>query len=129
MQAGKLFRILVVGGSLLLTDVACDAQTDPSSPTSSDSGGSPPPPGDQDDAGQTENVNPAADSGMSMANNDAGGTNPDPTGDDAGIVAFSDAGVDPLAECFCPTEECCEEGEDGGMTVREGFVCCWSTTC
>ena len=28
MQAGKLFRILVVGGSMLISDMACDGATD-----------------------------------------------------------------------------------------------------
>lgn len=43
----------------------------------------------------------------------------------------SDAGpgsdAEPLApeECFCGSEaECCD-----GAEVREGFVCCWATSC
>lgn len=35
----------------------------------------------------------------------------------------------PLVECgFCPNDCCVPDGA-GGSRAREGFVCCWATSC
>ncbi len=35
-----------------------------------------------------------------------------------------------LTECgFCPNEICCGTDESGASQLREGLVCCWSTSC
>ena len=132
MQAGKLFRVLVVGGSMLLSDLGCEGSTDNNT---SSTGGTPPPSSEQDDAGQTQNTTASGDAGqmqnngngkdagMTLASLDSGtSTNVDPSENDAG-------GDIVLAPCFCNTDDCCEPGEDGGMTVQQGFECCWGTTC
>lgn len=50
---------------------------------------------------------------------------PTPTADAA--AAPADAA---LTECgLCPNEICCETDESGASQLREGFMCCWSTSC
>jgi hypothetical protein len=54
-----------------------------------------------------------------------------PTGEDGGEAPeVADAGGEEGEDCgFCPNEICCEIDAEGQSTTRDGFVCCWGTTC
>ena len=51
-------------------------------------------------------------------------------GDDAAVADATSADNDAaLVECgFCPNDCCVPDGM-GGAHEREGFVCCWATSC
>lgn len=86
MDIGKLFGVLVVGGSLL---VGCDSQ-EPAPPDASDVTA----------AGVT---------------------------DASGVDA---AASSELVDCgFCPNEACCVYDDEGVGSTKEGFECCWATSC
>lgn len=41
----------------------------------------------------------------------------------------ADASSEELIECgFCPND-CCVTDEHGNSAAKEGFVCCWGTSC
>ena len=100
MDCRKLFQVLVIGGAML----GCteSVQTLDSGPTNE--GG---------DSSASDARAPAADSTVLAQDSDASvPTNGDPV----------DCG-------FCPNEVCCESDESGSSELRDGFVCCWGTSC
>ncbi|HUH03281.1 MAG TPA: hypothetical protein VML75_14890 [Kofleriaceae bacterium] len=50
---------------------------------------------------------------------------------DTGVAATPDAApTTGLQECgFCPNEACCVVDDEGVSSVKDGFECCWGTTC
>ena len=63
--------------------------------------------------GDADAAAPAADAG--------------PTLEDGGEAPL-DAGE--LEECgLCPNEACCVDDGAGGSRARDGFVCCWGSSC
>jgi|GEM_PF-2075712 len=32
-------------------------------------------------------------------------------------------------QCFCNLEKCCDVDCEGKKKVKDGFVCCWNTSC
>lgn len=104
MDHRKLFQVLVVGGALL--GASCREEDEERAVVDA---------GAEADAGPT----PVVDAGG--GGGDAG------LAGDAGQLPEADAG---LEECgFCPNDVCCETGEDGVSRVRDGFMCCWGTSC
>lgn len=110
MTSHKLFQVLVVGGALV--GAGCR----------------------EEDPGRADGGRGEPDGGPS--DTDAGGTLADaalPTDATMTLDVPGDPGVDgggDRVECgFCPNPGCCVPDDDGGMTIRPGFVCCWSTSC
>lgn len=99
MKLGKLFGVLVIGGSMLV-GAGCVDDGDPDDKKKT---GTP-------DASQLADADP-------VSSTDANPNAPDAT-----------PGEEPKA-CFCDSEPCCTRDESGSGTVQDGFECCWSTTC
>ena len=115
MKVKKLFRVLVIGGSMITASAGCDAET--GNPSTM--------PGDGSlmmtalDSGSLSDA-----ASLSMSDHDAASPM---TAQDAGSTpSATDAGA---MECFCPSEECCETNAAGESVVREGMTCCWSSSC
>ena len=120
MDHRKLFHVLVVGGAML--GLGCRDE-DRSETSGLADGGDPAPDGGGTDASALGDASGAVVAGDGGPGADAG---PAP-GADAGASA-ADAG--PLEECgFCPTDFCCVDDGEGGVAVRDGFMCCWGTSC
>jgi len=99
MNIAKLFGVLVVGGSMLVTGACTDTDGgDQHKPTGPDAKP------DVVDANTTGD-----DANMSLA--DANSTG-------------ADATTSKLAPCFCDSDACCDNG-----TLQFGFECCWGSTC
>lgn len=60
---------------------------------------------------------------------------PPDASDVAAAGATDAAGVDgapgeELVDCgFCPNEACCVYNDEGVGSTKEGFECCWATSC
>jgi len=110
MDQRKLFQVLVIGGALLGVGCEEEASDPPAEHDAGDVADATTPAGD--DAGEA-----TADASTHVA--DAA------TGDAA--TAAADAGE--LMNCgFCPNECCVDDGM-GGQKARDGFECCWGTSC
>jgi len=120
MDFGKLFRVLVIGGSIL----GCGS-----------TGGSAPLSG----AGGTGGTGGASPTGDGETDGDGGG-DLTPAPEDAALVDLapgdagpSDAGsgeAPPARQCFCNvTPSCCTAHEGAPSTPAPGIECCWGTMC
>jgi hypothetical protein len=117
MDHRKLFHVLVVGGAMLGLGCRDEDRTETSS--LADGGDEAPDAGKADD-GTLADASTASDAG---GDGDAGS----PAEIDAGN-GTADAG--PLEECgFCPNDLCCVDDGTGSLMVRDGFACCWGTSC
>ena len=103
MDIAKLFRVLVVGGSLIAAPTGCGVEKGPE-----------PPKDEIESAAGTPDASESRGSDAAMMGND---------------------GRDDIQECgFCRplnerNEACCEYDEAGVGTPRDGFQCCWGSTC
>ncbi len=115
MKIEKLFKVLVVSGSMITAGSACD--TGPEPVTANDAG----------------SIIMADGAALMDAAQVADATTMPPDTDAANMMTPSDAGSEGgdagLMECFCPSEDCCETDETGASVVRDGFICCWSSSC
>jgi hypothetical protein len=120
MDQRKLYQVLVIGGALV--GLGCDEESARGA----------------EDGGQRSETTPPS--------TDAGGAEPDAALADAAPLAdaeavdgprgmtdaapgTADAGGD-LEDCgFCPNEWCCVDDGMGGPKARDGFECCWATSC
>lgn len=103
MNISKLFRVLVIGGAML----GCDEPEVPPTDTELVT-----------DAGMGDAMAGDAMRGDAMPT-DSGMSEPDATATDSGGPAA------PMNGGFCPNEIGCDE--DG--EPRDGFECCWGTSC
>ncbi len=112
MNFSKLFRVLVVGGSML----GCS---------------------DDNESGRTDGMarNELDASQPSGKQADAAGTPDSANHEDASPASKPDASAGIIHCDFCNLPEahgeggCCIDHEDGSSTLLEGFECCWNTSC
>ena len=144
MHRSKLFRALVIGGSMTAATLAGCGEEKSSNPASnqeqnetsstqsgSDASDTP----DASDASDTSDVSDASDASDTPDASDASDASDTPDSSDASDASdtpdssdASDAQTE-LAPCFCGSEpSCCEEVE-GELQAMEGFECCWGTSC
>jgi hypothetical protein len=114
MDHRKLFQVLVIGGALL--GAGC-TEAPPEGPGDT---GAP-----EGDAARPDAVTPMADS--SPAGDAA---TPMADSSPAGDAATPDGSPGELEWCgFCPNDCCVTDGVTGESRERDGFMCCWGTTC
>ena len=119
MDPRKLFQVLVIGGALL----GAGCEDDATEPFSVDDAGETPADATAPrDSGSTGDAAARADASAladAAARADSAAGDASPAGGDAGD----------LVECgFCPNDCCVDDGV-GGQKARDGFVCCWGTSC
>ena len=120
MHRSKLFRALVIGGSMTAaTLVGCG---DEKSSNPADTAG-------QNETSSSDSVNDVSDSSDIADASDASDiSDASDTADASDSSDASDAQTE-LAPCFCSSEPSCCEEVDGEQQVVDGFECCWGTSC
>ncbi len=104
MDHQKLFQVLVIGGALL--GAGCTERVPDSSDSAAPDGGP-----------DTSIADGAASDGASPP-------------EDGAVADGATTGEGGIEDCgFCPNECCVVDEETGESREREGFMCCWGTSC
>ena len=140
MHRSKLFRALVIGGSMTaLTLGGCGDENSPNPSTNTE----------QNESADTQDTNSTqtdTDDNTTPTDNETDTDNeevPDDQSTDPETEPETDPSddVDPssseepadtateLAPCFCDSEPSCCEEVDGEAQAIDGFECCWGTSC
>ena len=140
MHRSKLFRALVIGGSMTAaTLVGCGeepnqnpsedvVQNDSTSTDDTDSNASTEvEPGNEVDPETDTETETNTDTNTNTETDTETDTNTE-TDPSSSEEETSEADAE-LAPCFCNSEPSCCEEVDGAQQVVEGFECCWGTSC
>ncbi len=144
MHRSKLFRALVIGGSMTAAALvgcgdesapnpAANSEQNESASTGDSQTGDSTQDGESSEAETHENATETGNDSPSESEetDPAEGTETDPADEPDPSSSEEDpaAAEGELAPCFCGTEpSCCEEVE-GELQVIDGFECCWGTSC